>query len=590
MELIPNWSLDLPDEKEKRDRAKQATAKKKASEETIDEAFDRIGGMSLDDKEKELYDLARSAFAGGEIGRLRDGALTKGEVLSMGGEVKRDRKEKLRKTRIRETIASKPDNFYILTKDNELEPFVNRLRQEVLLQKEKWSGRWDILGVESMTAGDFEGTGVDSYMDLSIGFSIWLPILDEGYYLPYGHVDTEDFDIPRDYAYNEGDPQLTRSKVLESIVPYLSHPKHGKSFHMGSARYDLHIAENDGYTIRGSVWDSLDAMRHMSEHLDKYGLKPLTDRYKDRIGVEGDVFTFEDLFGNCSPAPYGTEIVGIYAIKDVLYGWRLTEWQFETMAKIGRLLESYAMIDSKLPEVDVFMARCGFVIDLDELKVLDGEFTAKIEEARANVFTSYQIDKDFLHKMSLTINGKKINKWLEVQGNKKKRAEDRLKKFSEIAKECVKEEKTHLKKYKNALESIEKARTEIEELGKIDVRNAPDYIHSFEFTNGNHIGYLIYDHLQIEDKTPRVKKGKKRSTSSDIMEIYYKDEEALRPLATVAGYEKLLNTYVRKIPESMEIDGRLHSEFKAGGTATGRYSSSAYSGRPIDLLDDLLSA
>ena len=45
-----------------------------------------------------------------------------------------------------------------------------------------------------MTAGDFEGTGIDSYIDLSIGFSIWLPLLDEGYYLPYGHVDMRGVD------------------------------------------------------------------------------------------------------------------------------------------------------------------------------------------------------------------------------------------------------------------------------------------------------------------------------------------------------------------------------------------------------------
>ncbi|MEV2350087.1 DNA polymerase I, partial [Paenibacillus larvae] len=76
----------------------------------------------------------------------------------------------------------------------------------------------------------------------------------------------------------------------------------------------------------------------------------------------------------------------------------------------------------------------------------------------------------------------------------------------------------------------------------------------------------------------------------DVLEEYYKKETALKPLATVAAYEKLLNTYIRKIPDALEADGRLHAEFKSGGTATGRYSSSGYKGRPVDILDEFKEA
>ncbi|MNO06655.1 hypothetical protein D3C81_2285240 [compost metagenome] len=58
----------------------------------------------------------------------------------------------------------------------------------------------------------------------------------------------------------------------------------------------------------------------------------------------------------------------------------------------------------------------------------------------------------------------------------------------------------------------------------------------------------------------------------------------------MAALEKLLNTYIGPMLGSsgvdsiIEVDGRVHSEFKAGGTATGRYSSSGYSCRPVDIL------
>ena len=40
------------------------------------------------------------------------------------------------------------------------------------------------------------------------------------------------------------------------------------------------------------------------------------------------------------------------------------------------------------------------------------------------------------------------------------------------------------------------------------------------------------------------------------------------------GYEKLLGTYIDKIPECVsDVDGRLHCQFKQTGAKTGRFSS-----------------
>lgn len=354
---------------------------------------------------------------------------------------------------------------------------------------------------------------------------------------------------------------------------------------MGSARYDLHVAQNDGYEIRGCVWDTLDAMHLLNEHEEKYGLKILVEKYGKYFGIPGPIYTFEDLFGNGSPAPFSVELVGIYAIKDVLYSWKLCEWQMEMMRKSpGRLLECYAEIDSKLPEVDVFMARCGFEIDLDGLKALEAEFEPALEQAKRDVIETYGINDEFICKMDRTLSAKKIAKWTEAQKARIKRWEDSVKKQQRIIEECESVGKTGLKKYRDAKERLlklyaEKPAPAVEE-------HAPRYVTEFLITNGNHLAYLIYDHLGIEDVTPKFKRGKERSTASEVMEEYYETETALKPLATVAVYEKLLNTYIRKIPHALEADGRLHSEFKAGGTATGRYSSSGYKGRPIDVLDE----
>lgn len=577
--------LSIDDESnEKKEQAKKAKQKKQAATETTEEALERVSKMSLNGKELDQIDAAIRGFKEGKIGRLGEGKMNKGEALSMGKMVLEKEEHAMREVRIKSVIDNKPDNYHVLTDDNELPRFMERLRLEVSLQKRDWTGRFDILGVESMVAADYEGTGVDTYIDLSVGLGIWLPLLNEGYYLAYGHVDG--FDVP--YAYKRGDKQLTRSTTLKTIAPYLAAGKHGKAFHMGSGRYDLHIGENDNTPIKGCVWDTLDAMYHLTEHLPSYGLKQITERYGKYFGMGGEVLTFEDLFGNGSPAPYNTDIVGIYGIKDVEMGWKLFEWQFEQMKKTGNLLQCYADIDSKLPETDVFMARSGFVIDLEELDKLDKEFEHKIEDAKEKVFEAYNIDEKFIYDMNMSIQGNRINEWIEKQVKKADRTRDRLDKARETIRECEANNKTHLKKYEQAVAKAKQYRDELIDVREIKPEAYPDYATTFEFTNNNHIGYLIYDYLNIEDKTGRVKKGKSRSTAADVLEMYYEDEEDLKPLATVNEYEKLLNTYVRKIPNALDIDGRFHCTWKSTGTSTGRYSSAAYSGRRIDVVDEFI--
>lgn len=593
MKLKLEINLDMADNsEEKRERVKEVKQKVKDANETIDDAFERILAMSLTNKEREQVEAARKAIEAGEAGRKGDGKMSKGEATSIGAAWLHEREVAMKSERIKDVIENQPKNFHVLTNDDQLAPFMARLREEVKRQQIEWKDRFEVLGVKSLTANDFEGTGIDSYMDLSIGFSIWLPILNEGYYLAYGHVEIEDPTIPEEYAHKKDSPQLTRSRVLACISPYLSAKEHGKSFHMGSARYDLHIAENDGYSIDGCVWDSLDAMKIMTENLDKYGLKPLVQRYGKRyLGIENEVYTFEDLFGKRSPAPFNTLIVGIYAIYDVYYGWKLSEWQFETMKKTDRLLECYAKIDSKLPQVDAYMCRSGFNVDLDELKSLENEFRAKVDESIAAVYSAYDIDDQFLKAMSHTLNEAKIIKWREGLDKKIRTAQGRLDQLDVDKAKCEKDNKTHTKRYANILERIEKYSQDLRDLEKQKKDDTHPYmIDAFEFTNGNHIGFLVYDFLGIRDRTPRLHKGKKRSTAADVMAVYYEDEASLKPLATVAEYQTLLNTFVLKIPQVMEVDGRFHSQFDAGGTTTGRYSSAAYGGRPTNILDEFKGA
>ena len=315
MGLALNLRDPLDELKEREARVKEAEEKRKQAEEKAREEFERIGRLKLSDKERELYELAKKAYFSGRINA--PAKWTKAEVLRLGRIVQAQEEEKARQKRIEETIRNKPANYHIITNDEDLPRMINRLREEVRLQRNhEWFRETfrlfndtmirrklaergiEIPAVVSLTAWDTETSGLDKFADLSGGYSFWLPLLNEGYYVAYGHL--------------TGEKQCTRSKALGAITKFMSMPAHIKSFH--NATYDLSILLNDGLEPRGFRYDTQDAQFILYDHEESYGLKQLFSKYKHAIGgraLELPDYTFEDLFGSESPMLYPIEVVGI---------------------------------------------------------------------------------------------------------------------------------------------------------------------------------------------------------------------------------------------------------------------------------------
>lgn len=559
-------------------RQKREAAKK---QETMEEAWARVGRLKLTEKERYLYNLARQAFFAGEIGRLSTGKLTKSEVLAMGQEVAKKREEEQRQKRIEETVKNKPSNYHIITDDRDLPDVIARLYEEIRLQKnDPWFRR--VLdrfnntyirklllkrGVviplaESLTVWDTETSGNDKMIDLSGGYSFWLPILNEGYYVAYGHL--------------TGEKQCTRSKALGAIKEFMEDARHIKAFH--NAEFDLSIFLNDGLKPRGFRYDTYDAQFILYDHEESYGLKQLFTKYKKSIGMEDmDDYTFEDLFGNSSPMLYPIEPVGVYAIKDVHKTWLLMKWQIRFLFERDNLHVPYFEIRQYLPEINVVIERTGFPVDIKYLEQLGNEYRPKLEEARRALFDAYKIDDEFLYQMSMALKGDKIRAWCAEQ----KRRIDKQKETLERCKQELANTNPTTKKYQQLLERIKKL--ESNPLPAPVPQNAPDFIREFNLSSNDHLAYLIYDYLGIEDKTKEIVKDKsrERAVSADVLQRYFDEEPSLAPLAEYAKYEKLLGTYIEKIPHALDVDGRLHTKLRT--VSTGRYGSSGYEGKPNNI-------
>ncbi|MEC0709166.1 DNA polymerase [Bacillus haynesii] len=559
------------------------TAKRKQSakrEETLEEAFDRLARTcKFNDKEKREFNAALRSFKDGSLVRTKTGKFTKTEACGLGRQIIAKENEAKRYERIQETLKTKPDNYFVITKDEDLAPMIERLRQEVQAQQlDPWFRKvFDLFnnthirrklaerGIEiplamSFTEWDTETSGTDTRVDMSGGYSFWLPCLNEGYYVAYGHL--------------TDDEQCSRSAALDICRAFIEDASHIKAFH--NTPFDYSMFLNDGLEPKGFRYDSLDAAQLMNEHEPSMGLKELVTKYKKYIGADHlDDFTFEDLFGKGSPMVYSPEIVGIYAIKDVEKGWLLTRWQIDMMLRIDDLYYPYFEIRQYLYEVNTTIERTGFVIDDDELLRLKDEYEPQLQKAIDDIHEAYGIDDDFLYKMSMRLKGDKIKAWQENR-------EKQIAKQQEMLAKCgaeIKKANPATKKYAQLKERIRKYKTE--PLAPATPQNAPDYIREFNLDSDQHLQYLIYDVIGIEDKTKIIDKKKTRAVSKDVLALYFKEDARLKPLATFSELTTLLGTFINRIPYVKDVDGRLHTQLQT--VSTGRYSSKGYTGKDNDL-------
>ncbi|MCM3140448.1 DNA polymerase [Bacillus safensis] len=550
------------------------------SEETLDEAFDRLKRTcKFSDKERREFEAAWRAQKSGELVRTKNTKLTKTEACAIGRRHLEKENESLRHERMRETLRTKPDNYYVITRDADLSPMIERLRAEVRAQQlDPWfrkvfdlfnnthiRGKLTERGIEvplavSFTEWDTETSGTDTFMDMSGGYSFWLPCLNEGYYVAYGHL-TED-------------EQCTRSAALDICRVFIEDARHIKSFH--NTPFDYAMFLNDGLKPKGFRYDSLDAARLMNEHEPSFGLKELDTKYKEHTGTTHlDGYTFEDLFGKGSPMIYSPEIVGIYAIKDVEKGWYLTRWQIDMMLKIDDLYYPYFEIRQYLYEVNTTIERTGFVIDDDELLRLKSEYEPQLQKAIDDLNEAYGIDAEFLRSMSMHLKGDKIRAW---QANREKQIAKQKDMLAKCEAELQKANPA-TKKYTQLKERIRKYKTE--PLAPAIPENAPDFIHEFNLDSDQHLQYLIYDVLGIEDKTKIIDKKKTRAVSKDVLALYFKEDARLKPLAIFSELSTLLGTFINRIPNVKDVDGRLHTQLQT--VSTGRYSSKKYTGKDNEI-------
>jgi DNA polymerase-1 len=111
------------------------------------------------------------------------------------------------------------------------------------------------------------------------------------------------------------------------------------------------------------------------------------------------------------------------------------------------------------------------------------------------------------------------------------------------------------------------------ELAKIAARIYGHAGHEFNINSPKQLGDVLYDELKIGTGKQKKTATGARTTREDELSKMADLHPIIADVLAYRELQKLLSTYIDKIPSLVEKDGRLHAQFLQAGAATGRMAS-----------------
>jgi len=111
------------------------------------------------------------------------------------------------------------------------------------------------------------------------------------------------------------------------------------------------------------------------------------------------------------------------------------------------------------------------------------------------------------------------------------------------------------------------------ELSKIAKRIYKHAGREFNINSPKQLGTVIYDELKIiPERQKRTSTGARTTREEELLKLS-EEHPIINDILSYRELSKLLGTYVEKMPELVQKDGRLHATFLQAGSATGRMAS-----------------
>ncbi|MBC1286953.1 DNA polymerase I [Listeria booriae] len=332
---------------------KDAVKRKKASNETLAEAWQRLALLKNDASEKRMLAEVKAAMEEGKIGREADAVagnkrLSKAEVKRLWAQVKEIHKLEI----LEEMAANMPDNYWLIQTVERLDEFLA------------------IIDREHMLVFDVETTGVNVYRDYLVGHVISAVDANLHAYIPVRHI-TEEVQLDAEY-------------VAQRLKPYYENGAIKKVAH--NAGYDIAILKNDlNIDLKGLYFDTMPAMTMLNENEPSYALKKLVEKYLNIPSL-----TYGELFGkNGFETVSDLRVATAYAAKDGDVTLKLMRFQQKHLERFPSIYKYFMEVEMPFVETLVETEATGFVIDQAYAAQYADKLGAEIEDLRAELTETF---------------------------------------------------------------------------------------------------------------------------------------------------------------------------------------------------------
>lgn len=284
---------------------------------------------------------------------------------------------------------------------------------------------------------------------------------------------------------------------------------------MFNAPFDIRFMRKFGVRKMYCTWDGGIGARMLNENelAGHRGLKELHNKYCH--GGTGSAFSFGDLFEKIKFIYVPLRTAKLYAGNDAVITSEYCDFQ-----------RPYLTYDPSCTPMDRNgMNGVAYVFQKIEMPIVD--VVVEMET------TGVEIDLDYNKQLA-----DKYHKLLD----------ENMKSLQELTEPFNKE-----------LEAYKKRNPKI----KLDI--------PINFSSSQQVAILLYDIIGLDAGIDKKTKKPIRGTDEDVLKTL--DHPICKAILDYRGLEKLVGTYIDKLPNCLEADGRIHCEFDQYGADTGRFSS-----------------
>ena len=352
---------------------------------------------------------------------------------------------------------------------------------------------------------------------LLMGLCLYTPGLKNAY-IPVNHV--YDYELGPKYELLSGkklNNQITEQQIHDELQRLVDN---NVKIIFHNAVFDIEVLQTTCNIRLKAYWDTMVAAQLINEN----ELKGLKVQYKLHCNPEQDKYDIEHLFKGLPYAIFDPELFALYAATDSFETYEVYKYQLNIITNPDHKDVYKLFREIEIPVIDaiVNMELAGVEIDLDYAKKMSIEYHKRSDEVQSRIDAELNRLSTLIDNWKLTpeANNKPLNK-----------------------------------------KGTGYSKSKVEQLSD-----------PIDLGSPTQMAILLYDIL----KAPIVDKKKPRTTDAAALKTFAEEKhiKICELLLEKREVDILINTFIDKLPEFVQKDGRVHARFNQCGTVSGRFSSS----------------